>query len=99
MEKFTEYAKVPAVSAFLEWHAKEKTVSSSGVSRGLHVDMSLKFMVPRMILQNWTDRSLSIADRGCTPVFLDFTRGRCRFVEWHWHCAAKRCRVEAEQLS
>jgi hypothetical protein len=26
-------------------------------------------MVAQMILQTWRDRSLSMADRGCTPVF------------------------------
>jgi hypothetical protein len=69
MEKFSDYAKVPALSAFLEWHTKEKSVSSSGVSHGLHVDISLKIMVTRIILQYWRDRSLSMADRGCMPVF------------------------------
>jgi len=74
MEKFTEYAKIPALSAFLEWHTKEKAVSSSGVSHGLHVDISFKIMVARMILQNWRDRSLWMADRSCTPLFPDVTR-------------------------
>jgi len=30
--------------------------------------------------------------------FKDFTRRRCRVIEWHWHCAAERCNVETEQL-
>jgi len=40
-----------------------------------------------------------MADRGCTPVFQDFTQGRCRFIEWQWHCAVERCHLEAEHLS
>jgi len=56
-------------------------------------------MVAKMILQYWRDGSLSMADLGLTPVFQDFTRVRCRFVKWQWHCAAERCHVEAEQLA
>jgi hypothetical protein len=56
-------------------------------------------MVAQMILQTWRDRSLSMADRGCTPVFQDLTRRRSIFVDWHWHCAAERCNAVAEQLS
>jgi hypothetical protein len=65
----------------------------------LHVVITLKIMVAKMILQNRRDGSLSMAYRGCTPVFQDFTRGRCRVVEWQGHCAAERCHVEVEQLS
>ena len=57
------------------------------------------FIVAKMILQNWRDGSLSMADRGCRPVFQDFTRRRCKVVEWQWHCAADRCHAETEQLS
>jgi len=61
--------------------------------------ISLKSVVAKMIIQNWRDSSLSMADRGCTPVFQDFTQGRCRFIEWQWHCAVERCHLEAEHLS
>jgi hypothetical protein len=35
----------------------------------------LKFMVAKMILKDWRDGSLSMADLGLTPVLQDFTRG------------------------
>jgi hypothetical protein len=66
---------------------------------GFYVVIILKIMVAKMILQTWRDDSLSMADRGCTAVFQDFTRRRCIFVEWQWHCAAERCQADAEQLS
>jgi hypothetical protein len=102
MEKFREYSKVSALSRFLEWHTEgEVRVLQwcQSYCSCLHVVITLKIMVIKMIFQTWRDGSLSMADRGCTLVFQNFTRERCRVVEWHWHCAVERCNAEAEQLS
>ena len=68
----------------------EKSVSSNGVS---HITAAscrhrVEVCVAKLILQNRRDGIISMADRGCTPVFQDFTRGRSRVVECQWHCAA-----------
>jgi hypothetical protein len=65
----------------------------------LHVVITLKFVVAKMIFQNWSYGSLSMADRGFISVFENFTRRLYRSVQWHWHCTAKRCHAQREQLS